>query len=335
MRKTTPNALLRIVLRSASIIMLLSFGTHAQQIVDPDFKVLVERPAYPTKHPVVMIDEAHANYHTAGGHYKPFADLLTSDGYRVVAGTKKFQKGSLKGIRVLVISNATAPDATSDTSAPAFTDAECETVRAWVHGGGSLLLIADHTPYGSAAENLARAFGVEMGKGYVFDFSNSVIENPLGLVFSRENGLLGSHTLLLGRSASEEVKRIVSFTGQSVSVPAGATALMKLSPTAYESPSGKELQAAVGRDEGGKFIQNRENIAAHARPVGGRAQGIAMKYGKGRLVVAGEAALFSAQIIRYKEGDEQHEFKMGMNVPGNDDRQFTLNVMHWLSGLLK
>jgi hypothetical protein len=110
---------------------------------------------------------------------------------------------------------------------------------------------------------------------------------------------------------------------------------MKLSPTAYESPSGKELQAAVGRDEGGKFIQNRENIAAHARPVGGRAQGIAMKYGKGRLVVAGEAALFSAQIIRYKEGDEQHEFKMGMNVPGNDDRQFTLNVMHWLSGLLK
>ncbi|HEX8653326.1 MAG TPA: hypothetical protein VF708_21100 [Pyrinomonadaceae bacterium] len=335
MRKATPNALLRIVLRSASIILLLSFGTHAQQIVDPDFKAPVERPAYPNKHPVVMIDEAHANYHTAGGHYKPFADLLTSDGYRVVAGTKKFQKGSLKGVRVLVISNAIAPDATNDTSGPAFTDAECETVRAWVHGGGSLLLIADHTPYGSAAENLARAFGVEMGKGYVFDFSNSVKEGPLGLVFSRENGLLGAHTLLQGRNASEEVKRIVSFTGQSVSVPAGATALMKLSPTAYESPSGKELQVAVGMDASGKFTQNRENIAAHARPVGGRAQGIAMKYGKGRLVVAGEAALFSAQIIRYKEGDEQREFKMGMNMPGNDDRQFTLNVLHWLSGLLK
>ena len=26
---------------------------------------------------------------------------------------------------------------------------------------------------------------------------------------------------------------------------------------------------------------------------------------------------------------------MGMNVPGNDDKQYALNVMHWLSGLLK
>jgi hypothetical protein len=27
--------------------------------------------------------------------------------------------------------------------------------------------------------------------------------------------------------------------------------------------------------------------------------------------------------------------KIGMNVPGNDDRQLALNVLHWLSGLLK
>jgi hypothetical protein len=26
---------------------------------------------------------------------------------------------------------------------------------------------------------------------------------------------------------------------------------------------------------------------------------------------------------------------MGMNVPGNDDRQYVLNVMHWLSGVLR
>lgn len=335
MGKATSNKLLRIILRCASTVLLLSFGIHAQQIVDPDFKAPVEHPAYTSKHPVVMIDEAHSNYHTAGGHYKPFADLLTSDGYRVVPGTKKFERGGLKGVRVLVISNAIAPHATDDTSGPAFTDAECDAVREWVRGGGSLLLIADHAPYGSAAENLARAFGVEMGKGFVFDFSNSIKEGPLGLVFSRENGLLGTHTLLRGRNPAEEVKRIVSFTGQSVSVPDGATALMKLSPTAYESLSGKELQAAVGMDAQGKFTPNRENIAAHARSVSGRAQGIAMKFGKGRLVVAGEAALFSAQIIRYQEGDKQKEFKMGMNVPGNDDRQFTLNVLHWLSGLLK
>jgi len=26
---------------------------------------------------------------------------------------------------------------------------------------------------------------------------------------------------------------------------------------------------------------------------------------------------------------------VGMNVPGIDNRQFTLNIMHWLSGLLE
>ena len=334
MREATSNIMFRITLY-ASTVLLLSFGIHAQQTVDPDFKAPVERPAYTSKHPVVMIDEAHSNYHTAGGHYKPFADLLASDGYRVVPGTRKFEKGSLKTVRVLVISNARSTDATDETSGPAFTDEECLTVRDWVRGGGSLLLIADHAPYGSAAENLARAFGVEMGKGFVFDFSNSVKEGPLGLIFSRENGLLGSHKLLSGRNPAEEVKRIVSFTGQSVSVPSGATALMKLSPTAYESLSGKELQAAINMDSKGGFTQKQEDIAAHARSVSGRAQGIAMKFGKGRLVVAGEAAMFSAQIIRYQQEGQQREFKMGMNVPGNDDRQFALNVLHWLSGLLK
>jgi hypothetical protein len=59
-----------------------------------------------------------------------------------------------------------------------------------------------------------------------------------------------------------------------------------------------------------------------------------MTFGKGRLVVLGEAALFSAQIITLPNGDRQVTFKAGMNAPGNDNRQFALNVLHWLSGLL-
>jgi hypothetical protein len=315
-------------------ILLVSTGICAQQMADPKFQSSVERPAYPQTHPTVVIDEAHSNFHTADGRYKPFADLLRSDGYQVLRGTKKFQKEALKGVRILIISNASASDATDEASGPAFTDEECDVLRDWVRAGGSLLLIADHTPYGSAAENLGKRFNVDMGKGFVFDFANSE-GVPLVTVFSRENGLLGMHALLQGRNPSEEVKRIVAFTGQSLNVPQGATALMKLSPTAYESPSGQELQAALPTDSQGKIIQKDENIKAHSRPVAGRAQGIAMKFGKGRLVIMGEAAMFSAQIIIYKEGDKQQELKMGMNVPGNDDRQFALNVLHWLSGLLK
>jgi len=47
------------------------------------------------------------------------------------------------------------------------------------------------------------------------------------------------------------------------------------------------------------------------------------------VVVQGEAAMLSAQI------SGQEKSKMGMNAPGNDNRQYTLNVMHWSSGLLK
>jgi hypothetical protein len=62
----------------------------------------------------------------------------------------------------------------------------------------------------------------------------------------------------------------------------------------------------------------------------GRAQGIAMPFGKGRLAMFGEGAMFSAQVATL----EGEPFKVGMNVPGNDDRQFALNVMHWLAYLI-
>ena len=65
----------------------------------------------------------------------------------------------------------------------------------------------------------------------------------------------------------------------------------------------------------------------------GKAQALAMRVGKGRIVVLGEANLLSAQIIRYTDR-EPRDMRIGMNVAGNDDRQFALNIFHWLSGLL-
>jgi hypothetical protein len=314
----------------AVVLVLSAEPVRAQQqIVDPDFKAVVERPAYPRNGPTVAIDEAHSNFHTAGGQYKPFADLLTSDGYRVIPSTRKFETGSLAGVDVLVIANARGR---GDLLSPAFTEQECDVVRAWVRRGGSLLLIADHAPFGSAAENLGKRFGVAMGKGWAFDRA-SAGGITTQLIFSRENGLLGAHPLLRGRGASEEVKSIRSFTGQSLSVPNGATPLMKFSGTAREAPGTNDLDAEDAAVRG--TAASREAAGSHSSPVAGRAQGIAMKYGKGRVVILGEAGLFSAQIIRFPEGSPRREMKFGMNVPGHDDRQFALNVLHWLSGLLK
>ena len=99
-----------------------------------------------------------------------------------------------------------------------------------------------------------------------------------------------------------------SFTGQSLKGPEDSVAILKLSDTATDSPS-FEAQTSVS--------------------AAGRAQALALKFGKGRVVVQGEAAMLSAQVA----GPENR--RMGMNVPGNDNKQYVLNVMHWLSGLLK
>jgi hypothetical protein len=64
---------------------------------------------------------------------------------------------------------------------------------------------------------------------------------------------------------------------------------------------------------------------------------IAFNVGRGRVVISGEAGMFTAQVFREKDENGRDKFvgKMGMNVSGNDDRQYVLNVLHWLSGLLK
>ena len=63
-------------------------------------------------------------------------------------------------------------------------------------------------------------------------------------------------------------------------------------------------------------------------PVEGWFQGATLLFGSGRVAVFGEAAMFSAQI-------SNSGGKMGMNAPGAEQNsQFLLNVMHWLSGLL-
>jgi hypothetical protein len=290
-------------------LLCLSVAVTAQQLADPEFNTSVPTPAYTKSEPRVLFDEAHHNFHTTDGRYKPFADLLANDGYRIVRNRQPFTKSTLSSFKVLVIANALGAEEMDDNGADAsaFTEEECQAVQDWVKGGGSLLLIADHAPFGGAAQSLAGRFGVEMSKGFTFDQANSE-GGPSLLIFSRYNKLLGSHPITDGREQNERLNRVQSFTGQSLKGPADSVAILKLADTAKDSP-------------------NRD--PSEAVSAAGRAQAIAFKFGKGRVVVQGEAAMLSAQIA----GPDK--FKMGMNVPGNDNKQYALNVMHWLSGLLK
>jgi len=298
-----------------SLLLLLSVLSLAQQVADPDFDVTVKKPAYTTKHPVVFLDEAHHNFHTASGRYKPFADLITNDGYKVIPSKQKFTKESLKGCDVLVISNAlgSAMMGSPEASNPAFTEEECDVVREWVRQGGNLLLIADHAPMGAANERLGLRFGVDMSKGYTGDPANrdDLSQSDSNIKFNLENKLLGDHPITRGRDASEKISRLISFTGQSLKGPTDSVAFMKLADTAVD------------------FTPGPQGTEGTTKSAAGRAQGIALRLGKGRVVVMGEAGMMSAQLA----GPEKRKF--GMNRPGIDNRQLVLNIMHWLSGLLK
>ena len=92
--------------------------------------------------------------------------------------------------------------------------------------------------------------------------------------------------------------------------------------------------AYVSHAEANAYAKNDGEEGTHSTAVAGRVQGLAMTFGKGRVVVFGEAALFSAQVVTLRDGNQDRTFKAGMNVPGNDNRQFALNVVHWLSGLI-
>jgi hypothetical protein len=291
-------------------VVLLPAPGLAQQIADPNFNTSVAHPAYTKNFPRVLFDEAHNNFHTVQGRYKPFADLITNDGYTIVSNFRPFSRPTLEAYKVLIIANALGAEEMDDDGAdrPAFTEEEADIVRDWVRGGGALLLIADHAPFGGAAESLARRFGVSMSKGFVFDPEHSEAGGESLLIFSRENKLLSDHPITQGRTETERINRVQTFTGQALKGPDTATAFMKLADTAKDKPSRTTDQSTS---------------------VAGQAQGLAFKFGKGRVVMLGEAAMLSAQVAGAQR------FPMGMNVAGNDNRQLALNIMHWLSGLLK
>jgi len=299
------------LLLSSAVVILISATANSQQAADPHFNAKVDNPAYTKNFPRVLFDEAHFNSETTNGRYKPFAALLFNDGYHVAVNRQPFTKESLKSFKILVIVNPLGSEELDDDGAggPAFTKEECDAVIDWIRAGGALLFVVDQAPFSAAAEILARRLEVDMSKGYTTDPANAdkELDNPSVIIFSRENHLLAEHAITNGRNDAERVKRILVFTGQSLQGPAGSDAFLKLADTAADNveSSGKSDSAA------------------------GRAQGIASRLGKGRVVVLGDAAMLSAQVT----GSDNQPF--GMNIPDIDNRQLVLNIMHWLSGILK
>lgn len=322
------TTLLAIVLLALAVSMTASnhvrasieIGTarEGSQVADIGFNARVARPAYLTHHPKVLFDEAHHNLHTSFGTYKPFVDLINSDGYEVAPNKSTLSKKSLGRYQLLVIVNASGPPGQKDSSP--FTDEECDAVRDWVKAGGGLLLITDHAPFGAAVARLTQRFDVDVTKGHTIETAhyNKESGDQTELVFAREAGLVGEHPITRGRDVTERINRVMTFSGTSLRGSEGSVALLKLADTARDV-------LPPDRKPGSPDEPPADHRIVSAF---GRAQALALAFGKGRVVVLGEAAMLTALV-------SPKGFRFGMNISGTENRQLALNIMHWLSGLLK
>lgn len=294
-----------------SLLLLVTPFLQAQQMADTLFMPAVADPAYPPgQGPLVLIDQAHYNFHTMSGRFQPFASLLQRDGYVVKPLSQAFSPQALSQANVLVIANALHPDNQTQWTLPtpsAFTDVEIATVQEWVNQGGSLFLIADHMPFPGAAEKLAASFGVKFYNGFAMKKKNKSKD-----IFTAKNGLQAC-AITNGRNASEKITAVQTFTGQAFQVPDIAQPILLFTD---------EYQILLPQTAW-EFTKDTPGIAAT-----NFVQGACMRYGQGRMVVFGEAAMFTAQLAGGKN-------KVGMNAPSaRQNARLLLNIMHWLDGIL-
>lgn len=287
-------------------------GALAQQRGTGRPDTTLPRPAYASDAgPRVWFDTTHWNPSISEGRYHGVANLLRADGYRILPTRIAFDALPREPYDILLVVTPYASDPATDRAGaarPVFTDTESDSLQAWVRRGGRLLLVAGHEPSGAALANLAQRFGLELRNGTAMDAdsTNTWAGCPGCLKFTRANGLLRAHPITVGRDSSERLDAVISAVGQSLRGPPGSHPLLALGPTAFD------------------VVASGDTI-----PARGRAQALALSFGSGRLVVIGDGSILTG----FTYGPENPRFRRWWPQDPNN-RQFTLNVMHWLTGLL-
>jgi hypothetical protein len=299
--------MLKLVL---SFFLLTSFNSYAQQISDTGFKPKNKTMTFSdSTAPIVLLDEAHHNFHTMDGRYQPFVKILRSDGYIVKKNKSSFSNKSLSDTDILIISNALNKRNIRNWNLPnhsAFSRKEVEAVHQWVKNGGRLFLIADHMPFPKAAEEMAAIFGFQFNNGYAREPNNNE------QLFQKSKGTLAPHPILKGLDNTHTIDVVRSFTGQAFLSPPNAKPLLIFNDSAI----------SLMPSESWKFTSNTPQI-----PVKGWNQGASLEFHKGRVIVFGEAAMFTAQV------SGNAKTKMGVIANGAEQNErFLLNIMLWLSG---
>jgi hypothetical protein len=94
------------------------------------------------------------------------------------------------------------------------------------------------------------------------------------------------------------IDSVTTYTGESLVGPNGSDVLLSLSPTAYDQD------------------WQWDKMAFRYRSAEGRAQAVAFEYGKGRVVMLGEAAITRPEFL---------------SVSNRGNWKFILNIFRWLA----
>jgi len=316
---------MRIVWPYIAVVLLFVATGYAQQQMSPD-STLISQPAYNAgSGPVVAIDEAHKNTHTYGSRpFQGLVRLLQTDGYRVRPFAAAATRSSLKGIDVLIVSGPGG----WGTPADSLTDPEVRSLVEWVDAGGSLLFILGHMPDPLNGAQLATALGLtgwHNGYAMVEMADSRQIGNIIfwrtdsfpggdpaiaptgpagGTGYQGADAKLAKHSITEGRNPAERVRKVATFVGSAFRAPSDWENILMLPRRAISlvPPLTPNAIPPITRD-------------TPRVPVAGWLQGAVRKMGKGRVAVFGDTALFSGG-------------------PAADNRQFVLNVMHWLTRVL-
>ena len=130
--------------------------------------------------------------------------------------------------------------------------------------------------------------------------------------FDRKSKSLLDNVITKGKNNNEEVDSILTFSGSAFKIPDDATAILKFDST-WVSYNPHEAWVYDG---------------VEPFSINGYAQGAFKKYGNGRVVIYGEAMMFTAQL-----GAGLSWVKIGMNSNKcTNNYQLLLNSIHWLDG---
>ncbi|HEX8316764.1 ABC transporter permease [Longimicrobium sp.] len=254
-----------------------------------------------TRPTTILVDEAHGNRHGLGNAAEPgtlrwIVQPAEEARIQVYGLYVAVRPQALADVQLLVVAGAT----TDLDGKGAFSDAEIRTVQEWVRAGGSLLLLTDHEPFAGRVRRLAEAFGVRSSLDVLADpaHGDPRAPNKVRTVFGAGGVPLGAHPVTTG------VGRVITYGGQALARPdPGTTVLLPLAPSA-RLLTGRPLFPGVPRERQGQLL--------------------AFPYGRGRVVVSGETALFTAQRKR-SDGTI-----FGVGDAGTDNARLALNVFSWL-----